>query len=102
MVDERQELIDEYRKQYERDLHAVQSGIRQMMEFDPKFTTPKHLRVGIDSCFASMLGLVQLLLDRGVISEVEYHEYQMIAMRKEKERYEEMLGDMMGKKVTLL
>ena len=102
MVDEKQELIESYRERYERDLHAVQSGIKQMMELDPKFTTPKHLRVGIDSCFASMLGLVELLLAKGVINEVEYHQYQMEAMEKEKVRYEQMLSEMLGVgKVTL-
>ena len=57
-------------KTYEEHAHAVQSAI----EFSPnkRQLEPKHLRVGIDMQKADTLGLVRLLIEKGVFTCEEY------------------------------
>lgn len=82
--------------------HAVQSGIAQLMVYDDKFTTPKHLRVGIDMTKADIGGLTQLLIRKGVFTEEEYYAAMVEGAEREVSRYEGMLRDKMGFGITLL
>lgn len=85
--------------------HAMQTGVALDMESDPSgtkgATTPKHLRVGINSAMSDMSGLAKLLIEKGIITEDEYTEAITEAMEREKDRYETILSERYGRKVTL-
>jgi hypothetical protein len=70
---------------YVEALHGVQTAILYDMHNNEehKATEPKHLRVGVDMSKSDMLGLVSLLMDKGVITEEEYLEYIRLAANQE-------------------
>lgn len=81
--------------------HAMQSGVRLKMTRDgapddsafwPGDTSPKHLRVGVNSALSDAGGLVRLLIAKGVITEEEYREAIADAMEREVQRYRDDLG----------
>lgn len=76
--------------------HAMQSGVAAKMQIDPAETTPKHLRVGVNSAMVEHNALAKLLIDKGVISEAEYFTAQADAMEREKALYERWLNDHYG------
>ena len=71
--------------------HAMQSGVAVEMNSDPNPTTPKHLRVGINSALCDQAALVRLLVDKGILTEAEYTEAIAGEMEREVKRYEERL-----------
>jgi hypothetical protein len=81
--------------------HAVQSGVmmEQTIRADP--TSPKHLRTGINCAMADHAGLAKLLISKGLFTEEEYFEAIAGAMEDEKRRYEELLSEYYGRKITL-
>lgn len=83
----------------------MQTGVALDMESDPSgtqgATTPKHLRVGVNSAMAEHGGLADLLIEKGIITEAEYREAVAAAMEREKERYEDILSERYGRKITL-
>lgn len=84
---------------YEAAGHAVQSAIAFKMEKEPEgATTPKHLRVGIDMSKSDMLGLVMLLMNKGVITEDEYEEYVRVAANEELAMHEDDINKRYGGK----
>lgn len=78
---------------YEKVAHAMQSGVAAKMAVDPSETTPKHLRVGINSAMCDHAALVRLLIEKGVIAEDEYVEGIVAELRREVERYREWFHD---------
>lgn len=93
--------IDKLKKRYAALCHAMQSGVAGEMIYDKKSIEPKHLRVGINSTLVSNHALVTLLIKKGIISEQEFLEQLVDSMFSEVKRYEELLGEKTGKKVTL-
>lgn len=81
--------------------HAMQSGVKAEMELRPQPTSPKDLRTGVNVALTDHAALVKLLIAKGVITEVEYHEAIADGMEAEHRRYEARLSELMGKKVTL-
>lgn len=81
--------------------HAMQSGVASKMAFDPAETTPKHLRVGVNSAMSDHGALAKLLIDRGVITEGEYLSAIADAMEREKDQYEREISGHFGSTVTL-
>lgn len=81
--------------------HAMQSGVAAKMNYDPAETTPKHLRVGVNSAFVSIAALTQLLIDKGVFTMDEYAAAHAKAMQDEVEKYERWLSDRVGTEVSL-
>jgi hypothetical protein len=77
-------------------LHAMQSGVAMKMNYDPSETTPKHLRVGVNSAMCDHAALVSLLLQKGIITEAEYFEAITEHMQAEVKRYEEWLNERLG------
>lgn len=74
---------------YEDALHGIQTGVA--MEIEGKMndaTTPKHLRVGIDSAHVSHAALIRLLLDKKLITIDEYQEELRLETNRELDRYE--------------
>lgn len=82
--------------------HGVQSGIAMRMELDPTFATPKDIRVGLDTSKADMGGLVNLLIQKGVFTDVEYMEAIVASMKQEKERWEADLSERLGGRAVVL
>lgn len=88
-------------ERYTAATHAMQSGVRLRMsqegapddsELWPGHTSPKHLRVGINSAMSDMGGLARLLVAKGVITEEEYVKAVADAMEAEVQSYHEMCG----------
>lgn len=91
-------------------LHAVQSGCAYGvagMHGDPiqtpghEWAVQKHLRVGVNSALISQGALVKLLVDKGVITELEYWESVVAEFRAAVEGYEAEFSEKFGAKVRL-
>lgn len=68
--------------------HAMQSGVAHMMHKEPNGeTTPKHLRVGVNSAMCDHAALVQILIAKGILTEAEYMKQIADEMEREQERY---------------
>jgi hypothetical protein len=53
--------------------HAVQSGVAFLMSIGAaNDTTPKHLRVGVNSALVESGALAELLIGKGLITRTEY------------------------------
>ena len=88
--------------EYEALVHAMQSGVMAEMELGlNKAHTPKQLRTGINSAMVETSVLVQLLIDRGLLTSVEWAERLRDGMRAEVDRYEARLAEHYGRKITL-
>lgn len=94
-------------KRYEAALHAVQSGAATDIGLDnpamPDYLQKaiKHLRVGIDSAKVEHAALTRLLIERGHFTDPEYVKAIADAMEAEVKRYEALLSERVGSKVTL-
>jgi hypothetical protein len=86
---------------YMRHAHAVQSGVAALLEMDETYATPKDMRTGIDCSKADMGGLVELLIQKGIFTDIEYMEAIVASMSRERERLEKDIGERLGRKVTL-
>jgi len=77
-----------------RDLcHAMQSGVAMKMNYDAGETTPKHLRVGVNSALCNQAALARLLMEKGIITQAEYAAAITAEMAREVERYEQWLNE---------
>lgn len=72
-------------------LHAIQTGITFEMEKGSKDTTPKHLRVGVNSALCDQAALVRLLIKKGVFTKEEYEEEILLELEREVKRYEDRI-----------
>lgn len=68
--------------------HAMQSGVAMMMNYVHEPTSPKHLRVGINVALSGHAALGKLLIDKGLITEEEFFEGAIEAMKQEVKQYE--------------
>lgn len=71
--------------------HAMQAGVRAEMTYDDGPTSPKHLRVGVNSALVQNSALATLLVRKGVITELEYWQTQAEFWRDEVDRYQHRL-----------
>ena len=81
-------------------VHAMQSGV--MAEMNARMNhahEPKQLRVGVNSTMVETSLLVQLLIDRGLLTTLEWAERLRDGMRAEVERYEQRLTEYYGREV---
>lgn len=82
--------------------HALQSGVQaEMAARLNDASTPKHLRVGVDSALVQSSVIVQLLIDLGLITRADWAERLRDGMRAEVERYEQRLTEHFGRPVHL-
>lgn len=88
-------------EEYARLTHAMQSGVAAEMRFHAGPTSPKHLRVGVNSAMVQHAALVKLLTEKGLITELEFLTALRDGMRAEVERYEKHLSDKYGLTVNL-
>lgn len=87
---------DEARARYLKAAHAMQTGVAMEMNYDPQPTTPKHLRVGVNSAMSDQGGLVTLLIAKGIITEEEYLEAICASMEREAESYTQRIRAHLG------
>jgi hypothetical protein len=93
---------DELRK-YTAAAHAMQSGVAAEMNFNPSPTTPKHLRVGVNSALCDQAAIARLLIAKGIITDLEYVTAIREEMEREAERYKKIVNDHYGTdKIDLL
>jgi hypothetical protein len=83
-------------ERYAAAAHAMQSGVAMKMNYDPNSTTPKHLRVGINSAMSDHGALARLLITKGVITEDEYLEAVADGMEREAAMYQDELRQRLG------
>jgi hypothetical protein len=97
MTEEEKEKLQAMQVEYQALAHAMQTGIAYLMHLDDdKSTDPKHLRVGVNSALCCNGALVELLVNKGLITETEYYETLLIVMRKEVINYERDLAARYG------
>lgn len=95
---------EEIRARYQRAAHAMQTGVKMLMEIEgpSRETSPKHLRVGVNSALSDMGALARLLIQKGVISAAEYELTVMLGMEMEVRSYEAKISALTGgAKITL-
>lgn len=74
---------------YPAALHGIQTAIKYEMETGQSDkTSPKHLRVGVDSGFINDAALAFLLIEKGVITMEEYAESVRIQANEELAAYQ--------------
>lgn len=99
-------LTDEEKKQNERykaELHAVQSGVKILMETgNTTETTPKHLRVGVNSNLVDSQAVALLLIEKGIFTRLEYLTAVADCMELERKKYEKTCSAALASEVTLL
>ena len=88
--------IEEDRDRYLAAMHAMQSGVAMMMNYDLDPTSLKHLRVGVNSALIDSSALVQVLVDKGVITDEEYMASLADYAEHEVARYEEQINERLG------
>lgn len=86
---------------YHAAMHAVQSGVAIDVQDQQKNVEPKHLRVGVNSALIDASAVAKLLIDKGIITAVEYYETLADLAEAEKARYETDLSARKGIKITL-
>lgn len=103
-----EQTVDELKAEYLDLLHAMQSGVRAEIELtEPAAAhgtlshSPKHLRVGINSALTQCSSLATLLIEKGVVTELEYWRAQVSGFRDEVARFEQKLSEQFGAKVSL-
>lgn len=84
------------KEKYESLMHALQSGVAMMQNIDPTETSPKHLRVGVNSALLDSGALATLLIRKGIITEEEYIDVLLEMTAKEVENYEKMIQERTG------
>lgn len=85
-------MIKQLKTRYFQLAHAMQTGVAAMMNYDKDSTSPKHLRVGVNSAMVNDMALVQLLVAKGVITEEEYFSALVVQMGEEVDRYKAELA----------
>jgi hypothetical protein len=76
--------------------HAMQSGVAMKMNYDDSETTPKHLRVGVNSAMCDQAALARPLIEKGIITGEEYEQAIKEEMAREVKRYEDWLNNRLG------
>jgi hypothetical protein len=81
----------------------MQSGVAMKMNYDGSETSPKHLRVGVNSAMCDSSALARLLIEKGIITHDEYEAAITAEMGREVARYEAWLTEHLGgqTKITL-
>lgn len=87
---------EEDHQRYLAAAHAMQSGVAHKMHVDPSETSPKHLRVGVNSAMVDAAAVARLLIAKGVFTEDEYYAAIADQMEREKALYEQFLKDHYG------
>ncbi len=82
-------------------MHAMQSGVSVKQGLSPSETEPKHLRVGVNSTMMQQSALVGLLINKGIITELEWFTALADGAENEVKLYEQEISKITGGTVTL-
>lgn len=93
--------IEEKKQKYIELCHAMQAGVAIKMQIETSDTSPKQLRVGINSAMVSHSALVNLLIAKGIFTEDEYWDALIVAMAHEVDLYESEIKDLYGGKTGI-
>lgn len=93
--------LDALAGEYRRLMHAMQSGVALKLQADPTDASPKHLRLGVNSCLVDTSAIARLLISKGVITEREYLGALVDAAWREVDAYEKDLLNKYGIVVKL-
>lgn len=98
---------DEEHKRYMAAAHAVQTGTKHVAHTRHLGADRGELqryidnRTGLNCVMAEFAGLTKLLVDKGVITAVEFYASIAEGLEREKERLEEEIAGGNGSKITL-
>lgn len=95
------ERVQAAKDRYYAAAHAMQTGVASTM-YTSNETSAKHLRVGVNSALVDSGALASLLLNKGIITEVEYFEALAERMEAEASYYAERVSKQAGREVKLL
>lgn len=101
MTEKLSEQAEAYYSEYVALSHAMQSGVAMEMNYHPNPTSPKHLRVGVNSAMVEHAALVRLLVSKGIITDEEYCKALRDGMKEEVSVYQKRLSEHFGREVTL-
>lgn len=93
--------LAELRSQYDALLHKMQTGVAVMMEHGSAETEPKHLRVGVNAAMSDAGAIVNLLIQKGLLTEIEVWQALVDGMRREADGYKRDVQKAMGPGVEL-
>lgn len=79
----------------------MQTGVEYKRQYDPSETTPKHLRVGVNSAMVDTATIAKLLIEKGIITEEEYFKTLADQMEEEAALYQAELTRRYGLNITL-
>ena len=71
------------------------------MNYNPKETEPKHLRVGVNSALLDSSAVVKLLVSKGIITELEYFRELVALVQADLDSYQEQIQKITGTKIVL-
>lgn len=91
----------EFTRKYTKLMHAMQSGVAMEMNYDEQSTTPKHLRVGVNSALVDTSAMSTLLIKKGLITEEEYYDSIIEQAEKEVNTYKKRLEIRFGRPINL-
>jgi sirohydrochlorin ferrochelatase len=73
--------------------HGMQTGVAYLIgRGDDAHTTPKSLRVGVNSAMCDHAALVRLLIAKGLFTQEEYTKEVADEMERERDRYERKIS----------
>ena len=106
-----EEKVEKYRQR----MHALQTGVAFLQEYETKSrnlpvcqgerqgdTSPKHLRVGINSAMVNDAALLELLIEKGIVTKEEHIDKLLVVIEREIQGYELSLTEIYGKAITLI
>lgn len=95
------ELLQAAYDEYQRNLHAMQTGVAYEQSNGSTDGSSKHLRVGVNAAMIHEAAIVGLLVAKGVCTEQEFANALVTESRKEVERYENRLRERYGANIKL-
>lgn len=95
------ETVEQANERYLAAMHAMQSGVETKQQLDPSDTTPKNLRVGVNSAMVQQAALIKLLISKGVITEEEWFTAVADGAEQEVQFYQDWLSKTLNMQITL-
>ncbi len=89
-------------ERYQRHMHGMQAGVAIDVADGEKNIEPKHLRVGVNSAMVESSALAQLLISKGVITQVEYLEALANGAEAEHRSYEKTISERKNARISLV
>lgn len=104
MSDEGQNPVAEPSTPYDRyvaAMRSLESWVAVKARMEPAETNPQQLRIGVNSSLLQHSALVQLLADKGLITEDEFLVAMANAAEQEVARYQQWISTATGVEVSL-